>query len=232
MTIKDFYGKLGNYCLNISLFFIFLSLLAAVFFTYIGMDPWAGLIFTVFSLFYFIWYRFFKRKYDDSLITLKDHFEIADMPQFISESSPMGIYYFLPSGQLAYSIERKHSLKRRWVLFGSDGIREIEFEKRWGKARITILSGKKEIAVWNWNWGKRIGAVQVNGQTYLYRKKHPYQWNFYKNGVILAEIKKGILPIDWTEIFRLNRPYIVFHEAAERDIIECILIAYAFLEGV
>ncbi len=232
MTIKDFYGKLGNQCLNISLFFIFLSLLATFFFVNIGIDPWVGLVFTLISIFYFIWYRIFKRKFDDSLITLKEKHEIAAMPQFVSETSPKGIYYFLPNGQLAYSIERKHGIQRRWILFGPDGRREIEFKKRWGKVRIAIFSEKKEIAVWDWKWGKRIGAVQVNGQTYLYRKKHSYQWNFYKNGIILAEIKKGILPIDWTEIFRLNRPYVVFHEIAERDIIEGILITYAFLEGV
>src|SRR5690554_901680 len=101
-----------------------------------------------------------------------------------------------------------------------------------GKGTHCYFFRKKRNCCLGLEMGKTYRAVQVNGQTYLYRKKHSYQWNFYKNGIILAEIKKGILPIDWTEIFRLNRPYVVFHEIAERDIIEGILITYAFLEGV
>jgi|GEM_PF-6648396 len=231
MTIKDFYGKLGDFCLNIGLLFNLLALLSVIFLIFMDSGPWASLIFVFLSIIYFLAYRFFRKRQEITLTIPIEQKNMRDLPQYVAEKGPDGIYFFQSNGELVYAMEKSNGFRKSYQLTTPEGRQEIIFKHDGFKGKVLIYNHDQEIGCCREGWGKRSGSLIWKGMCLSYYKKNPFQWSFYANERMIAERKKGILPISWTEYFRLNRPYIAFQEKAEQPLIEAVLLSVALLEG-
>ena len=112
MTIKDYYYKLGNISLNISLYFILFAIIIAAVQFYMTMPVFPVFFLMGLSLVYYVIHLYYLKKSYQIFLSTDKNRPAADIDLYVIEYNDSSIYFFSPDGRV------KVELKTRFAING------------------------------------------------------------------------------------------------------------------
>lgn len=233
MSIKNYYYKLGDKSLNISLYFIFVSAIIGLLFSNRPKLLVASFLLLYFSiLYYFIHLYFMKRSYRTGLKKNSADYCPSGLEVYLIEKAEPFMHFFQPDGIANINLRFKHTWKGLHFIYDENGQKIIVQVRKEKNGLLTYeLKVNNETIIGNIWLDKKNGELILPKCTIQMRKIMSGDIVFYQDYMQLACRKKGWLPLNWTSTFRLNTPVLTFQEKLTSTEKMAIFLAIACVEG-
>ncbi|MCU9613606.1 hypothetical protein OEV98_08540 [Caldibacillus lycopersici] len=211
MSIKEYYHRLGNTSLNISLYFIVIGMLLNVYLLMKNQVIYGGILFIAVSFLYYSIHLYYVKKSQKVQLQLTKEDDTRILNRYILESNHGCLYYFSPNGIANVKVKLKYTIKGvRFSILEKDN--ELGYVIYRNKQLQFYLLEKLFFGTVSSNGKHEIGNISIENSEIHLKKSKNNEFKFMKDNQIIAEVKKGWLPISWTKIFRLNTPVLLFQD--------------------
>lgn len=230
MSIKQFYYLLGKQSLTIGIYFTILAYIFLYIFLTKQKLELAIYLLMFLSIFYYFLHLYYLRKSNRMIIQIAQlKYDVKDLPEvYLIEQDQSNVYFFQPNGY-AQNIGKIHLTWKGWYLtYYFRGQQQLKIKLKIKKNTVYFKIDEFNIFAYLIKEKNKIrGKILFENKTITFSKEIFHEINFFLGSNCIVTVKKGWLPVQLTNRFRLNTPIICFLERVnelEKDVILMVLM--------